>query len=83
MAVAEWTKADTERAKKIWADYVAAHDLSERQGQAAGIDPASGRIWFGESATEIVQQMDAADEFRPLYYVRVGKDYYFRKGGRR
>jgi hypothetical protein len=82
MAVTDWTKADTERAQAIWAEYVAEHDLSDRKGQAAGIDPDSGRVWFGESASEIVDQMDAANEFRPLFFVRVGSPSYLRKGGR-
>ena len=53
------------------------------KGQAAGIDPVSGRIWFGESATDIWQQMEAEGIDIPLYYVRVGYDYYVRKGGHR
>jgi hypothetical protein len=83
MAVTDWTKADTERAQSIWDEYVAEHDLSDRKGQAAGIDPDSGHIWFGESALDIVDQMDAANEFRPLFFVRVGSPSYLRKGGRR
>ena len=83
MAVTEWTKADTERAQAIWSEYVATHDLSDKLGRAAGIDPDSGRIWFGESASDIVDQMDAKNEFRPLFFVRVGSPSYLRKGGRR
>jgi hypothetical protein len=82
MSVAEWTPSDTKRAQEIWAEYEAQNDLSSRKGQAAGIDPVSGRIWFGESASDIVAQMDSAGEFRPLYFVRVGKDWYVRKGAR-
>jgi hypothetical protein len=52
-------------------------------GQTAGIDPVSGRIWFGESATDIWQQMEAEGIDVPLYYTRVGSDYYVRKGGHR
>jgi hypothetical protein len=82
MQTADWTNADTERAKRVWAEFMSKHDLSSQSGQAAGIDPFTERIWFGESIADIVAQMRAADEFRPLYFIRVGKDYYFRKGGR-
>ena len=83
MSVAQWTQTDTERAQQIWAQYAADHDLSKMKGKAAGIDPASGRIWFGDSATDIVRQMKAVGEAVPLFFVRVGQDWYFRKGGRR
>ena len=42
-----------------------------------------GRIWFGESATDIWEQMEAEGIDTPLYYTRVGSDYYVRKGGHR
>jgi hypothetical protein len=83
MSAATWTPADTQRAQQIWAEFVANNDLSDRVGQAAGIDPKSGHIWFGESATDIVRQMDTAGEFRPLFFVRVGYPGYLQKGGRR
>ena len=82
MAPVEWTKADTERAQSIWAEYGAKHDLSDRFGQAAGIDPASGRIWFGESASDIFCHLKETGEAVPLFFVRVGYDSYLRKGGR-
>lgn len=82
MAVAEWNPADTERAKKIWNEYTARHDLSDRTGEVAGVDPASGHIWFGSSAIDIVHQMDAAGGAMPLFFFRVGYDTYLRKGGR-
>ena len=83
MSVAEWTQSDTQRAQQIWAEFTSKNDLSNRLGQAAGIDPASGRIWFGESALDIVDQMKAAGEAVPLFFVRVGYESYLRKGGRR
>lgn len=52
-------------------------------GKTAGIDPTTGRVWFGEDISDIVDQMDAENAFTPLYFVRVGHDYYERKGGRR
>lgn len=82
MPIANWTDADTDRAQHIWDLYAAQHDLADRKGQAAGIDPDSGRIWFGESAAEIIAEMRMADEFRPLFFVRVGYPTYLRKGGR-
>jgi hypothetical protein len=82
MSVTTWKPGDTERAEAQWAKYVASHDVTDVLGKTAGIDPDSGRVWFGESALDIVTQMDAANEFRPLYFVHVGKDYYLRKGSR-
>ena len=82
MPIATWSSADSERAQRLWDEYAAQHDVSDRKGQAAGVDPESGRIWFGESASDIVAQIDAAGEFTPLYFIRVGYDTYLRKGGR-
>jgi hypothetical protein len=48
-----------------------------------GIDPASGRVWIGEAATDIWKQQEAEGIDVPLYYVRIGSDYYVRKGGRK
>lgn len=78
-----WTDADTERAKEIWAEYQRTHDVSDRINQTAGIDPASGSVWFGDSALDIVRQRDSEGETGPIYVVRVGYDYYIRKGTRR
>jgi cobalt/nickel transport system permease protein len=78
-----WTDADTRRALDIWEGYQRQHDVSCRTGQAVGIDPASGQVWFGESAKDIWAQMDARGVSAPLFYLRVGCDYYLRKGRRR
>ena len=75
-----WTERDTERAQQVWAAYQRQHDISDRIGQTAGIDPVSGQIWFGASAKDIVAQMEADGTVTPLYFVRVGTDYYRRKG---
>jgi hypothetical protein len=77
------TQADVERAEAIWAEYQRTQDLSNRVGTAAGIDPETGRIWFGESALDIVEQLDAEGISTPLHFVRVGSATYYRKGGRR
>ncbi len=81
MPVSNWTQADTARALQIWAEYQKQHDLSDRLGQAVGIDPASGRVWFGESSIEVVEKMHAEGLETPLYFIRVGFNYYLRKGG--
>jgi hypothetical protein len=44
MTVSNWPQADSERAQKIWSEYERDHDLSEKAGQTAGIEPATGRI---------------------------------------
>jgi hypothetical protein len=77
-----WREADSREAKQIWAAYQQQHDLSERRGQTVGIDPVSGRIWFGESIQDIVSQRDAEGLDSPLFFERVGSETYFRKGGR-
>ncbi len=71
---------DTDRARQCWAQYQCQHDVSDRMGQTAGIDPVSGRVWFGASAKDIVTQMEAEGVAVPLYFVRVGSDFYLRKG---
>jgi len=78
-----WTEADTEKALQIWEEYQRQHDLSARKDQPVGIDPISGRVWFGESGLDIKRQMLAEGIDRPFYCVRVGHDYYLRKGGHR
>jgi len=82
MKSSNWKEADSRKAKQIWAAYQQQHDLSERSGQTVGIDPASGRIWFGESIQDIVSQRDAEGLDSPLFFERVGSATYFRKGGR-
>ncbi|MCY3021873.1 MAG: hypothetical protein NTW87_22920 [Planctomycetota bacterium] len=83
MPVETWTQEDTAKAKAIWAEYQKKHDVSARKGQTAGIDPVSGRVWFGERIANIVSQLDAEGVTALLYFVRVGYDYYDRKGGHR
>jgi hypothetical protein len=83
MATVKMTEADTRRAMELWEEYQRQHDLSDRKGQAAGIDPATGRVWFGQSAIAIVQQLESAGLDIPLYFIRVGYPYYARKGGHR
>jgi len=83
MALNTWTESDTQRARQYWAEYQRQHDVSGKRGQTAGIDPVSGRVWFGASAQEIVAQQEVEGVVAPLYFLRVGVDYYLRKGGQR
>ena len=83
MSETKLTDADVARAMQLWADYQKQHDLADRKGQAAGIDPFSGRVWFGESGIDIRKQMHAEGIDSPLYCIRVGYSYYVRKGGHR
>jgi hypothetical protein len=80
MPLAEWTESDSYKAKQIWIEYQRQHDLSARTGQTAGIDPQSGRIWFGESIPDIVSQRDAEGLDSLLFFQRIGSDTYYRKG---
>ncbi len=75
-----WAKGNSAKAKQMWAEYQHQHDLSDRSGQAAGIDPRSGRIWFGESVRDIITQRDAEGLTSPLFFERVGSKAYYRKG---
>ena len=83
MAVSDWTEADSNRAQEIWSEYQQRHDVSEKQGQTAGIEPLSGCIWFGDSIQDVIAQRDADGSAAPLFFVRVGSATYYRKGGHR
>ena len=78
-----WSDTDTAEAKRIWREYQTTHDVSQQEGRTVGIDPVSGRIWFGESSIETVGRMKADGIDRPLFLVRVGYDHYLRKRCRR
>jgi hypothetical protein len=82
MSTSTWTPNDTQTAMRLWDEYQASHDVSDLKGRTAGIDPHTGRVWFGDSAIDIARQMDAEGQRTPLYFVRVGYDYYLRKGRR-
>ncbi len=83
MTVSTWTEADSHRAQAIWAEYRQHHDVSTKKGQTAGIDPVSGRIWFGDSIQDVIVQRDADGSAAPLFFIRVGSETYYRKGGHR
>ncbi len=79
MEHANWTEGDSHKAKHIWTEYQKQHDITERIGQTAGIDPKTGQVWFGDSALEIVQQRLAEGLTSPLFFERVGYVSYLRK----
>jgi hypothetical protein len=79
MSASTWTHADTVRACRIWHEYRQSNNVASLVGQTAGIDPASGRIWFGHSAADIWRQRQLEGIDTPIC-VRVGYDYYLRKG---
>ena len=83
MKHSDWTQADSHKAKQIWKEYQKQHNLSDRIGQTAGIDPKSRRIWFGPSIRDIVLQRNTEGLHSSLFFQRVGSETYFRKGVRR
>jgi len=83
MTTTNWTEADSNRAREIWSDYQRHHDLSDKLGQTAGIDPVSGCIWFGDSIQDVIARRDADGSEAPLFFMRVGSATYYRKGGHR
>lgn len=83
MPATAWRPEYTTRAQELWVEYQQHHDVSKHTGDTAGIDPVSGRIWIGESAEDILAQLEGEGLETPLYFVRIGFDYYFRKGGHR
>ena len=54
MKLPNWEQTDSHEAKQIWAEYQKQHNLSDRIGQTAEIDPKSKRISFGSSIRDIV-----------------------------
>jgi hypothetical protein len=76
-------KVDGARAKEIWAEYQRQHEVSQLKGKAVGIDPVTEQVFFGDSAAAIATRLREEGQFRPLFFLRVGYDYYIRKGARR
>ena len=77
---AEMSDADRQRALHIWEEYQKAHDVSASTGQAVGIDPKSGRLWFGADAREVAAKARADGVSGRLLGIRVGQGFYLRKG---
>ncbi len=82
MSVTALTDDDSLKAKRIWLEYQRQHDVSSRIGQTAGIDPESGRIWFGDSILDVVSQRATEGLSGPLVFERVGSETYYQKGHR-
>jgi hypothetical protein len=80
---ATWTDEDTARCKRIWEAYQKEHDLSDRIGETAGIDPQSGRIWIGNSISAIIKERREQGFESPLFFERIGFPTYYRRGGQR
>ena len=78
-----WDPADSVKCKQIWDDYQQKHDLTAQYGQTAGIDPKTGRVWFGESIRDVVDQRAEEGLTNPIFWERVGHATYYLKGGRR
>jgi hypothetical protein len=75
-------RVDIDRARAIWAEYQKQHDVTSLIDQTAGIEPESGRVWIGESAADVYHKKIADSIEAPMYVVRIGYDYYLRKGRR-
>lgn len=69
-------KLDSAKAKIAWTEYCRRHDVSQRKGQKAGIEPASGRVWIGNSIPDVVHQRDDAGVAAPLWFERNGAEAY-------
>lgn len=79
-----WSDTDTAEAKRLRVNTQEKYDVSQRDSQTAGIDPVTGRIWFGvRPLTPLKKEMRADGIDRPPFFVRVGYAHYLRKGGRR
>ena len=76
----DWTEADTQRALQFWDEYQKTHDVSALTGKAVGIEPKSGRVFFGDSAKEIMLRRQKEEGvWEPMFFLRVGYGYYWRK----
>ena len=75
-----WPEGHTARALEIWADYCRDHEITHLIGSTVGIEPESAKLWFGESATDVAKKKLAEGIEAPIYCLRVGRDYYLRKG---
>lgn len=83
MAIGNLPPVDSASARRVWEEYQHQHDVSSFQGQTAGIEPTTGRVWLGASIEKVIEQRDRAGCDLPLYFVRIGSPAYYRKGGRR
>ena len=82
MAATAWKTETAERAREFWQAYQRQHDVSDLRGQVAAVDPESGRVWIGPYAIDALDKMNADGVDTPVWFVRVGYDYYVTKGRR-
>lgn len=73
------TNDERTTAETIWEEFQSVHDLSERNGEIAGIDPHSGKVWIGEWFDDVIAQRDADGIDRPLLFQRIGSPTVLRK----
>lgn len=83
MSAATEANLDVDKANRIWDEYARTHDLTGKERLAVGIDPQTGDVFLGESATEISDRLKQEGRFRPLFYRWVHSPFYTRKVGRR
>ncbi len=76
------TKADIAEAKRIWEQYQRVHDLTGKQGHAAGIDPRTGEVWIEEDIVDLILLRKSQGQTSPLFFERVGAETFYTKGWR-
>jgi hypothetical protein len=78
------SEEDVRAAMAVWEKYQQTHDVTPLKGQAVGIDPHTGEVFFGAFASDIWRRLEAEGRFRILLYTRVGRPAYgrFRHGRR-
>lgn len=64
---------------EIWSEYLQHHDLSGKEGQTAGIDPVTGRIWFDDGVQDVVARRDADGNAAPLVLSSRGRFHLLSK----
>ena len=82
MLATAWKPEYTAKALQIWDAYQQQHDLSKLNGKVAAIEPHSERIWIGNSGVDVAAQMQSEGIETPVYLIRIGSNYYIRKGRR-
>ena len=76
------TEADIVEAKRIWEQYQREHDLTGKQGYAAGIDPKTGEVWIDEDIVDLILLRKSQGQASPLFFERVGAEIFYTKGWR-
>lgn len=73
------TSIDIAEAKRIREEYQREHDLTGKQGYAAGIDPKTGEVWLGKDLIDICHKRDELGLKSQLFFVRIGFATYLKK----